>query len=61
MKHIVSKDAFNIDGLGKKVVDHFWDLKLIKEPADIFKLDFEKISNLEGWGETSINNLKKQS
>ncbi len=59
LKHIVSKDAFNIDGLGKKVVDHFWDLKLIKEPADIFKLDFEKISNLEGWGETSINNLKK--
>ncbi len=59
LKHIVSKDAFNIDGLGKKVVDHFWDLKLIKEPADIFKIDFEKISNLEGWGETSINNLKK--
>ena len=36
--------------LGKKVIDQFWDLKLIKEPSDIFKLDFDKIENLEGWG-----------
>ena len=30
LKHIVSKDALNIDGLGKKVIDQFWDLNLIK-------------------------------
>ena len=30
LKHIVSKEAFNIDGLGKKVIDQFWKLKLIK-------------------------------
>ena len=59
LKHIVSKEAFNIDGLGKKVVDQFWDLKLIREPADIFNLNYNKIKNLEGWGEISINNLKK--
>ena len=59
LKHMVSKEAFNIDGLGKKVVDQFWDLKLIKEPSDIFELNFEKIMKLEGWGELSINNLKK--
>ena len=59
LKHIVSKEAFNIDGLGKKVVDQLWDLKLIKEPCDIFELNFEKIQKLEGWGELSINNLKK--
>ncbi len=59
LKHIVSKDAFNIDGLGKKVIDQFWELNLIKEPSDIFKLDFKKIENLDGWGEVSINNLKK--
>ena len=59
LKHIVSKDAFNIDGLGKKVIDQFWDLKLIKIPSDIFKLDYDKISKLEGWGELSIKNLKK--
>ncbi len=59
LKHIVSKEAFNIDGLGKKVVDQFWNLNFIKEPADIFKLDYEKIKNLEGWGNLSIENLKK--
>ena len=55
---MVSKDAFNIDGLGKKVVDKFWGLGLIKKPADIFELDYEKIKNLEGWGYTSVNNLR---
>jgi len=59
LKHIVSKEAFDIDGLGKKVIDQFWDLKLIKEPADIFELNFEKINSLEGWGDLSIDNLKK--
>ena len=59
LKHLVSKEAFNIDGLGKKVIEQFWDLNLIKEPADIFKLNYERIQKLEGWGELSINNLKK--
>ena len=59
LKHIVSKEAFNIDGLGKKVVDQFWGLKLIKEPSDIFQLNYEKIKDLEGWGRLSIENLKK--
>ena len=59
LKHIVSKEALNVDGLGKKVVNKFWDMRLIKEPSDIFKLDYEKIKNLEGWGELSIDNLKK--
>ena len=59
LKHVVSKEAFNIDGLGKKVIDQFWDLNLIKEPSDIFDLNFRKIKDLEGWGELSIANLKK--
>ena len=59
LKHIVSKEAFNIDGLGKKVIDQFWDLNLIRSPVDIFKLNFNKINNLEGWGDLSIKNLKK--
>jgi DNA ligase (NAD+) len=59
LKHIVSKEAFNIDGLGKKVIEQFWDLDLIKEPANIFELNYDIIKKLEGWGELSINNLKK--
>ncbi len=59
LKHIVSKDAFNIDGLGKKVIDQFWDLKFIRKPSDIFMINYNKIESLEGWGELSISNLKK--
>jgi DNA ligase (NAD+) len=58
IKHFVSKEAFNIDGLGKKIVENFWDLKLIKLPQDIFQLDYEKIKKLEGWGDLSVSNLK---
>ncbi len=58
IKHFISKDALNIDGLGKKVVEKFWDLNLIKEPQDIFKLNYKNIEQLEGWGELSVNNLK---
>jgi len=58
IKHFVSKEAFNIEGFGKKIVENFWNLNLIKLPQDIFKLDFNKIENLEGWGKQSIINLK---
>ena len=58
LKHIVSKEAFNIDGLGKKVIDQFWELGLVRKPSDIFSINFSKIKNLEGWGELSISNLK---
>ncbi len=58
MKHFVSKDAFNIDGFGKKIVENFWKIKLIKLPQDIFKLDFKKIETLDGWGKQSVENLK---
>ena len=59
LKHVVSKEAFNIDGFGKKVIDQFWNLKLIKTPSDIFKLDYNKIKSLEGWADLSIKNLNK--
>ncbi len=58
LKHFVSKEAFNIDGFGKKIVEGFWKLKLIKFPQDIFKLDYNKIEKLEGWGRLSVENLK---
>ncbi len=59
LKHLVSKEALNIEGLGKRVVEQFWELNLAKEPSDIFDLNYEKIEQLEGWGKLSINNLKK--
>jgi DNA ligase (NAD+) len=59
IKHFVSKEAFNIEGLGKKVVEKFWDLNFIKLPFDIFNLNYKKIEILDGWGELSANNLRK--
>ncbi len=58
IKHFVSKDALNIEGLGKKVVENFWEKKIIRYPQDIFKLNFSKIKNFEGWGAQSVANLK---
>ena len=58
IKHFVSKEAFNIDGFGKKIVENFWELKLVKYPQDIFQLDYEKIKKLEGWGNLSVLNLR---
>ena len=59
IKHFISKEALNIDGLGKKVVEKFWDLGLIKKPQDIFNLNYLEIKNLDGWGSLSADNLKK--
>ena len=58
LKHFVSKEALNIDGFGKKIVESFWKLKIIKFPQDIFKLDYNKIEKLEGWGRLSVENLQ---
>ena len=58
IKHFVSKEALNVEGLGKKVVEKFWDLNLIRFPQDIFKLNFERIEKLDGWGKLSVFNLK---
>jgi DNA ligase (NAD+) len=58
LKHYVSKDAANIEGLGKKVIENFWKLKIIRYPYDIYNLNYDKISKLDGWGELSSKNLK---
>ena len=58
IKHFVSKEAFNIDGFGKKIVENFWSLKMIRLPQDIFNLDFRKIEKMDGWGKQSVANLR---
>jgi DNA ligase (NAD+) len=58
IKHFVSKEALDIEGFGKKIVEDFWSLNFIRLPQDIFTLDCKKIEKLEGWGELSVSNLK---
>jgi DNA ligase (NAD+) len=57
--HWASKGAMDIEGLGEKVATRFFDLNLIKDPADIYDLRADQISPLEGFGEKSAENLVK--
>ena len=57
MKHFASRKAFDIDGLGDKIVDQLVDLELVKTPADFFKLELIQIASLERMGDKSAANL----
>ncbi len=63
LKHFVSKNAFDIEGMGDKVIKQFWDEDLIKSPADIFTLEtrdknsLTPLRNKEGWGSQSAQKL----
>ncbi|MBI1961355.1 MAG: NAD-dependent DNA ligase LigA, partial [Parcubacteria group bacterium] len=57
--HFVSKKAFNIDGLGPKILDQLLDAGLIRDGADIFTLQQEELQELERFDVTSAENLIK--
>jgi len=59
LKHFVSRDAFDIEGLGSKHIEIFWKDGLITSPADIFRLHRKSadIETREGWGAKSLENL----
>ena len=60
-KHFVSRRAYDIDGMGAKQIEAFYEKRLVLEPADIFTLEARnsdiKLETWEGWGETSAANL----
>lgn len=60
LKHFVSRDALDIEGLGKKNIEAFFEKGWIKTPIDVFYLKErhgEALLNTEGWGEKSVQNL----
>ncbi|TRY30300.1 NAD-dependent DNA ligase LigA [Aliiglaciecola sp. M165] len=57
MKHFASRKALDVDGLGDKLVEQLVDQKLVKGPADFFKLDVAQLANMERMGEKSASNL----
>jgi DNA ligase (NAD+) len=59
LRHFVSRDAFDIDGLGPRQIEQFMALGWVTAPADIFDLEARRqsISSLEGWGARSADNL----
>lgn len=56
--HFVSKDAMDIRGLGEANIKKFYELGLLKSIPQIYRLDFDAIGKLEGFGERSISNLQ---
>ena len=59
--HFVSRRAFDIDGLGEKQIEFFYEQKWVREPADIFTLERRnnkiRLEDVEGFGKTSVRNL----
>jgi len=55
--HFVSKKAFNIEGLGKKIVEQLLDQGLIARPSDIFLLTHDELASMERFGDKSATNL----
>lgn len=55
--HFVSRRAMDIEGLGDKTIEQLVDEQLIASPADLYKLKYEQIINLEGFAEVSSNKL----
>jgi DNA ligase (NAD+) len=58
MIHFVSKSAMNIEGLGPSIIYRFHDLGWLQSIVDIYRLDYDKVQALEGFGVQSANNLK---
>ncbi|CAO3354364.1 NAD-dependent DNA ligase LigA [Azospirillum melinis] len=65
LRHFVSRDAFDIEGLGEKIIEEFWDEGFIKSPVDIFTLEKQvgegrvELIGRPGWKEKSVQNLFK--
>ncbi|AJF25927.1 NAD-dependent DNA ligase LigA [Haloarcula sp. CBA1115] len=57
VEHYASRDALDIEGLGEKAVQQLLDADLVSDPADLYELTVEDLTDLEGWGETSARNL----
>ncbi|WP_367176725.1 NAD-dependent DNA ligase LigA [Haloarcula rubripromontorii] len=57
VEHYASRDALDIEGLGEKAVQQLLAAGLVSDPADLYELTVEELTDLEGWGETSAQNL----
>ena len=64
LRHFVSRNAFDIEGLGDKNIEFLWERAWVRSPADIFKLKdrndaepLQKLENFEGWGKRSTEKL----
>jgi len=59
LEHFIQRKAMNIEGIGSETVDQLYAKGLVKDPADLYDLTFEKLCSLERFGEKSANNIIK--
>jgi DNA ligase (NAD+) len=55
----VSKDAMDIEGFGKSIVERFYDAGYLKSLADMYRLDYDMLSTIDGFGKKSAENLRQ--
>lgn len=60
IRHLASREALRIEGLGEKAVAQFSEAGLLNSVESVFNLDFEAVANLDRWGEKSAQGLKEQ-
>ncbi len=58
LSHFVSRGGMDIEGLGYKTIELLLGEGMISDPADVFTLDFDRLRAFEGWGDTSVDNLR---
>src|SRR4029077_10185529 len=59
IEHFASRGAMDIEGLGERTVAQFIEMGLLGDIADIYDLDYDRILEIEGWGEISVRNLQR--
>ena len=59
IEHFASRGAMDIEGLGERTVRLFVELGLLDDVGDIYSLDFDRVRQLEGFGEISVRNLQE--
>tara|TARA_B100000700_G_scaffold91145_2_gene102750 strand:- start:7111 stop:9468 length:2358 start_codon:yes stop_codon:yes gene_type:complete len=57
IKHYVSRNALDIEGVGERLVNRLVDMGKLTSPADLYRLDFEFLKAMEGYGELSAKNI----
>jgi DNA ligase (NAD+) len=60
IEHYASRDALDIEGLGERKVDQLLETGLVEGLPDLYELEREELAELEGWGETSAENLLEE-
>ena len=57
LAHFASRNAMNIDGLGPKIIEQLWDKKLVRDFADLYRLNNDQLLTLDKFGAKSASNL----